>query len=220
MASVRAANNPEPVRTEAAAISPRVNRHHKDSTNPFPARLFALHRLRRARPCPALSAARCGRVGDEPAGHVARLGHLGEVLCEPTLVRASRHLRLGAPPPPRSSATDDSPSRRSPAPSRRWPSRLSVHAYELYSRRLPATVARDAFERRSVRRVSLAGRGAVIGECSAGRAPRAAETGFRAHRRTPSVMDAGLLRGWTDVTGEAGEVDHASDRAPRPQLPR
>src|SRR5690242_6844679 len=207
MASVRAANNPEPVRTGAAAISPRLDRHHKNSTNPLSAR-------------GCLRYIGCGRVGDEPAGHVARLGHLGEVLCEPTPVRASRHLRLGAPPPPPSSATDDSPSRRSPAPSRRWPSRLSVHAYELYSRRLPATVARDAFERRSVRRVSLAGRGAVIGECSAGRAPRAAGTGFRAHRRTPSVMDAGLLRGWTDVTGEAGEVDHASDRAPRPQLPR
>lgn len=219
MASVRAANNPEPVRTGAAAISPRLDRHYKNSTNPLSARLFALHRLRSA-PVPGALRSQMrasGRRARRPGGAAWSSG--GGSL------RTHSCASFPTPPPRRapaapSSATDDSPSRRSPAPSRRWPSRLSVHAYELYSRRLPATVARDAFEPRFARRVSLAGRGAVIGECSAGRAPRTAGTGFCAHRRTPSVMDAGPLRGWTNVTGEAGAVGHASDRAARPQLPR
>jgi len=59
------------------------------------------------------------------------------------------------------------------------------------SRRLSGTAAGDAFEPWLAGWVSLAGRGAMICECSAGRAPRSAGTGFCAHRRTLPFMDAG-----------------------------
>jgi len=97
VASVRAANDPEPVRTGATAISPRLDRHQKDSTNPFTAPAVCVTSTAERAPCPALSAARGWLVGDELARHMAPLSHLGQVLVKASSECSTRRCRLASP---------------------------------------------------------------------------------------------------------------------------